>query len=217
MSDAIIAALITSTAAIFFAPLIARAINARFERRASLHAVLEFSRHAMPPILEEFVQKRARELEFNDPTRDGLLDQKHLYGFAALKIKNTSTKKIQNVTVRTGDVGNAYYSVGEDSGNASKTKLIAVGDLQPGHERTVHVWCSRHLPDSSSYEMARNFRISADELDRVHYEYPFPPYLDQRVTILPRWVKFLWTVLSLTIAATLPPLIVIMLLKRFFG
>jgi hypothetical protein len=60
-------------------------------------------------------------------------------------------------------------------------KPINIGDIFPGHQKVLHIWCRY---DWTAYQFARLkklVRVSADELDSVHLRFPMPAYLRSKI------------------------------------
>jgi len=95
-------------------------------------------------------------------------------------ITNVSTKKITGVTVTMADTLLGDYVQIDEADAIVEVKAgepISVGDIQPRHSRTAHIWTFSKRTDHAFSTVRKLLRISADEIDAVRLKFPLPPYL----------------------------------------
>jgi hypothetical protein len=176
MSDPILAALITLFGAAFLAPLVNRVIVVMSEKRAQLRVNFSVQDFEIPNNLRALVEKHVHQLEKDNRAIEPLKWFNYVETVWLLEITNTSKKKINGVTI-TANVGTGFYEAENEADlrQFENKKLITIGDIQPGHSKTLRIWSN--INQSSFYysELKDSFHVvSADELDRIIYKYPIP-------------------------------------------
>jgi hypothetical protein len=69
----------------------------------------------------------------------------------------------------------------EDLIKVTKGQPIAVGDIQPGHSRVMHLWSRADRADFHFDKAKKWLHVSADELDVVRFRFPMPTYLSTKI------------------------------------
>jgi hypothetical protein len=100
-------------------------------------------------------------------------------GCVVITIKNISKKKISGVTVRLPDLASditCQVDDAEEFVTSKSVKAVPIGDIQPGHVRSLYVW-TVDMSDFDFGKIKKFFHVSADELDGVRFRFPTPGYI----------------------------------------
>ncbi len=104
-------------------------------------------------------------------------------GYTRVTITNTSRKKISGISVIIADFFfDAVCQLDDEDTLTSfkKGTVIGIGDIQPKHSRTLHMWSAQDRSDSHFVAFKAFLTISANELDAIHLRYPAPRYITTR-------------------------------------
>jgi hypothetical protein len=178
----IIGAVIGIIGTVLLAPLIAKWIRAK----KRLVVALTLSKWKMPEristITEQMRLRAAEEEKKPDEAETlALAALKIAQSYVLAEVKNKSNTKISHITLKSNRASHAVYQV--EDGHAlgvvegTKADVMSVGELQPRHEKRVHIWTVNDL--SSVFHHRDLFTVSADELDAVRFKRPIPPYFKE--------------------------------------
>jgi hypothetical protein len=171
----VIAAIIVVVGAAIIAPLVKKFYfdvqnRLRVEVRAWNFTTIE----ALKKIVGEHLDAKH---EYFSPMRTVL----NARGYIAVKITNISKKKISGVSVMAPETSISMFLQIDDTDGlieVKKGQLISLGDIQPKHSRSIHIWVFADVSDFDfSFFKKRLLRVSADELDTVQLRFPMPRYL----------------------------------------
>jgi hypothetical protein len=130
------------------------------------------------------VARRLNEaLAKDDTSQASLLKSGNIdSSYIELRLRNLSTKKLQNVSVTSKGFLSGSYQIGdaEELLKLQNDVAINVGDIMPRHDRMLHIWSVLDLAGVSFSFLKGSFEISADEIDTVRIRYPLPGYLHNR-------------------------------------
>ena len=65
----------------------------------------------------------------------------------------------------------------EESIGDKVMKVVPIGDIQPGHVRSLYIWTGTDMSDFDFNFVKKLFHVSADEVDAVRFRYPTPGYI----------------------------------------
>lgn len=131
-----------------------------------------------------------------------------LKGYMQLTLHNPSKKKLNAVTViLTESLHDAWYQIEDEPElHGPPEKKINVGDLQPGKNRTVHIWTPFAYVDWHRTRLPILFEVTADEFDKFTLKFPFPGYLKSLLLWRLSWYFALASVIA-NIVIWLPDLV----------
>jgi hypothetical protein len=190
MSDVITAAIISATATVVAAPLVARGLTWLAEKRSQLLVVLTWNEAGKSEKLDERVRNLIRATDDfktkvlgNDDAPFRELELFRLF-FAArsymhFSIRNNSSKKLAQLTLHDTEISDLYKIDEGDVFKVVKGQPIILGDLQPSREIELHLWSSWSVPGWNP-DSKKRFKFSADELDRVVFKEPLQLFIKRR-------------------------------------
>jgi hypothetical protein len=112
-------------------------------------------------------------------------------GYTSVTLRNVDKKKLSNVTVTVAQTVllNATYQINDEATlKAVKDMPIHVGDIQPGHNKVLHMWTTSDYSDYWFPSIKSMFSMSADELHSTRKTYPLPTYLRTRFVNSSIWI-----------------------------
>jgi hypothetical protein len=173
---AIIAAIIALVGASIIVPLIKKFyFDARSRLRVEVRPWNYRTSEALKKIMR--AQLDAARSELFSPPRSVL----NAGGYTTVTITNVSKKKISGVSMMApNEIWNMIWQIddADELIEVKKGQPVRLGDIQPMHSCTVHVWTPHADMSAFNFSMLRKlFRLSADELDSVHFRFPMPRYL----------------------------------------
>jgi hypothetical protein len=184
----IIGAVIGAIAAVLLVPFINKWIRAK----KRLVVTLRLSEWKPPERIRSLIDAEARRMGSGDPDTMSLLILENGKSYIRMTIKNKSNTKITNITLRSERVSHLVHQI-EDQADLGviefkKGGSIAVGEVQPRHEKRVHLWSMDDL--SHMFNQPKLFTVSADEVDRVVFRRPIPSHTKEKLADFGRLVLF---------------------------
>jgi hypothetical protein len=171
----IIAAIIAIFGAAIIVPLVKKFY---FDARSRLRVEVTPGKYQLSEALKKFAraQMDVAQSELFSPARTLV----NYSGYATVKITNVSKKKISGVSIMASD--ETWHMIWQinDADELTEVKrgqALGLGDIQPKHSCTVHVWTPADISNFNFSILKKLFRLSADELDSVHFRFPMPNYL----------------------------------------
>lgn len=171
VSPAIIAALITSFAAVVCVPLINRALTQYFDKRSRITVSYKVAdSHPSSYVLKLFGNIYDRNMPEVDRKIRSILS--HTRAYIRMEIVNEGSTAVKNLTISADD---AYFSAAMQIENSDETFVIdaknpyLVGDLQPKLRKIIHLYIDAASLGVGNDSFLRRFHVSADQIDRIKY------------------------------------------------
>jgi hypothetical protein len=146
-----------------------------FDPRTRLVVEVRVVAHPKSMALQKLTQE-ALKMNFTHP----MWDLVRAKGCVLVNIKNVSKKKISGVTVGLPDLVSAMVcqvDEAEEPIGDKVMKIVPIGDIQPGHVRSLYIWTGNDMSDFDFSFIKKLFHVSADELDAVRFRFPMPRYI----------------------------------------
>jgi hypothetical protein len=176
-NSAIVAALISVFGLVVLAPLV-KLLS--FDRAHRLSAEVSLFGFEYSNFAAEAISERLKQILREDVGRFKQLQGiERIKSYVTLTIRNSGKKNVSGITLSLANIFSpVFYQIEEGSATATAPpgSRIAIGDLQPGQQRSVKFWYPNFFGGTFP-TIKSTFQITADELDLLKWRMPEPDYL----------------------------------------
>ena len=200
MSQFLLGVLITAVVTAIVVPLVNHYLAKRREYRATVRIDIQANEFLVPsPVKSALKPLSVLETTSTKPTPIAPDDQlrilRRVRSYIRVTLSNNTDKKLTGVIVYiTSKLPyDLVYQIDDDATLLGPDiKELFIGDIYPGHHRTIHCWGTVSLSNTYPRFLSDLFRISADELKHRAYEFPLPNYLsDLYLPLAPNTMAFI--------------------------